>query len=278
MNWMLSFFICVSFSLHAEIIEIDKIDAVRPYITSQEDLVLFDIDDTLITNPFSLGTPAWRSWVKPKLPKTEGFVLYDGLTLFIAQNAPYKAVEESTPSLIHDLQSQNISVFAFTARGRSQWYTTDIEGVDLFTHQQLKDVGINFKNSFIPDALQLLEPTYFYNGIIFAQHIKKGDLLKHIFKDLHYNPHCIIFVDDKLEQVQSVEAALKDLKIPFIGFWYRHTENLDFNPDVATIQLQHLLFNHLQLSDKEALDLLPAPSLKEIFEKTDLNQLKPSFN
>lgn len=269
--------------LHAEIVEITKIDDIRPYVT-ENCLCLLDIDDTLIDNPFSLGSPPWRSWVKSKLLNyNTNFVLYDALTLFIAQNAPYKTVEPTTATLVADLQSQGHAVFAFTARGRTQWYTTDLEGVDQFTHAQLHHVGIDFKNTQIPAELQSLEDKYFYDGIIFAQHIKKGDLLKHLFKDLNYSPSLIIFVDDKLDQVQSVEAALKEVGIPFIGFWYRRSEidRKNFNPMIANIQLEALLSQREIISDEAALELTkskqndPQAYFKEILEKIDLEQLSP---
>ncbi len=269
--------------LQADIMEITDIDDIRPYV-AEDALYLFDIDDTLIDNPFSLGSPPWRSWVKSKLPNyNTNFVLYDALTLFIAKNAPYKTVEPSTANLIADLQNQGHAVFAFTARGRSQWYTTDIEGVDRFTQEQLHHVGIDFKNTMIPEELQSLEAAYFCDGIIFAQHIKKGDLLKHLFKDLKYIPSLIIFVDDKLDQVQSVEAAVKEAGIPFIGFWYRRSESdrKNFNPTVANIQLEFLLLQEEIINDDAALELVktkqsdPSTYFKEILEKIDIERLSP---
>lgn len=263
------FSICISFFsyVHADILEIDHLNDVRSYITHQEDLVLIDIDDTLITNPISLGNPAWRSWIKSKIPKyNPGFVVYDALTLFIAKHIPYRPVEDSTAQLISDLQVSGIPVFAFTARGRSQWYTTDIEGVDQFTHEQLNQVGIDFRRTAIPKELQHLEPTYFYNGIIFAQHIKKGDLLKHLLKDLNFHPTCIIFIDDKLDQVQSVENVVKELGLPFIGFWYRGVEaNISkFKPMIANIQLEALLLKNEIISDDTAHEILSASFGKKI--------------
>lgn len=268
--------------LQAEIIEIDQIDAVRPYIT-ENTLCLFDIDDTLIDNPIQLGSSPWRSWVKPKILNDHtDFVLYDILTLYIAQNTSYKMVESSTAQLITDLQANETTVFAFTARGRSQWYTTDIEGIDQFTHKQLNAVGIDFSKTRIPEELQFLESTYFYDGIIFAQHIKKGDLLKHLFKDLKYTPSLIIFIDDKLDQVKSVEAVAAEVGIPCLGFWYRRSEidRASFNPMVANIQLEALLLKGEVINDEMAMDLAkeksnedPQVYLKEILEKIDIKLL-----
>lgn len=271
--------------LHADIKEITQLDDIRPYIV-KNGLYLFDIDDTLIDNPFSLGAPPWRAWVKPKLPKdATPFVLFDGLSLYIAKHASYKPVEPTTPALIEDLQKGGNAAFAFTARGRSQWYTTDIPGVDEFTEEQLRGAGIDFSKTEVPPELQALEAAYFYNGIIFAQHIKKGDLLKHLFKDLNYQPDLIVFVDDKLDQVQSVEAALKGSGIPFMGFWYRRSEvdRANFNPMVANVQLEHLLTSGEIVPDDKALELSksiqesPEAYLKQILNSVNLEMLTPQI-
>jgi FMN phosphatase YigB (HAD superfamily) len=285
-KFILTVSIFITSFLQAEIIEISQIDAVRLYVIENA-LCLFDIDDTLIDNPFSLGSPPWRNWVKSKIPNfSTNFAVYDALTLFIAKNAPYKTVEPSTAHLITELIDQGHAVLAFTSRGRTQWSTTDIEGVDRFTHEQLNHAGIDFKNAKIPEKLKALDDKYFNDGIIFASHIKKGDLFKHLFKDLNYTPPLILFVDDNLEQMQSVEAAAKEVGIPFIGFWYRRSaiDRKDFNPMVANIQLEALLLKGEIISDEAAKDLSQAGQnddpeiyLKEIFEKIDIEQLTPTI-
>ena len=164
---ILCFFVFFS-SLHADIVEIERIDEMRPYVIGNNVLCLFDIDDTLIDNPFDLGSPPWRNWVRKTLPQHPDFVLFDALTLYIAKNAPYKAVEPTTARLISDLQESGVTAFGFTARGRSEWYTTKLEGVDRYTHQQLEHVGIDFKRTPMPEELKSLASAYFFNGIIFA--------------------------------------------------------------------------------------------------------------
>ncbi len=283
---ILSAAIFLSAVVQAEIIEIQHIDEVRPYI-KENTLCLFDIDDTLIDNPFSLGGSPWRNWVKAKLPKYNvNFVLYDALTQYIAKMAPYKSVEDGTVKLINDLQEQGTAVFAFTARGRTQWYTTDMDNVDRFTHYQLNTVGIDFNLTQIPEELRALESAYFYKGIIFAQHIAKGDLLKHLFKDLHYSPPLIVFVDDKLEQVQSVEKVIGECGIPVIGFWYRRSEldRANFNPTIANIQLDYLLQTGEIVSDEHAAQLAkdlnadePQKYLKDILDRIDVYSLTPNL-
>lgn len=270
--------------LQAEIIEVTQINAVEAKITPNT-LCLFDVDDTLIQNPFNLGRSAWRNWAKSATsPNQFEFPLYDALTLYIAKKAPYVPVENTTAKLISDLQKRGIPVFAFTARGRSEWYTTEIKGVDEFTHQQLIQAGINFKETQVPKELLSLEPTYFYEGIIFASHIKKGVLLKHLLKDLNYQPDQIVFIDDKLDQVQSVEAALSDSGIPFYGFWYKSSQP-NFNPLAAAVQLEFLSHNHQILSDEEANEIAQTKQdldlkayFKEIIDSIDPNELLPTIH
>lgn len=256
--------------LQAEIIEVTHIDEIRPYVT-QEALCLFDIDDTLICNPFSLGAPQWRSWVKPKLPKHADFVLYDALTLAIAKKAPYIAVEPTTAKLITDLQKEEIAVLGFTARGRSEWYSTTVEGVDRFTKAQLKQAGIDFSQT--SEIFNSLNPIYYCSGIIFAKHTAKGELFSQLFQELSSFP-LILFVDDKLENVQSMQAALKD-KIPFVGIWYHRAETA-FDPLVATVQLEYLLEKSEILNDEQAQALVLPGRDPEVYLKEIIKQLDPA--
>src|SRR5262249_21251501 len=135
--------------------------------------------------------------------------------------------------------------------------------------------------------LQNLDRAHFYQGIIFAKHIAKGELLKRLFQDLDYAPSLILFVDDKREQVESVEAALKDSNIPFVGFWYKRSalDRADFNPIVANIQLEALLLNGEVFSDKEAKklaqskkDVNPETYLKNILQALDLQEIAPTID
>ena len=130
-KFILAILVSLATFLSAEIIEIDRLEKISPYI-SENAICLLDIDDTLIDNPTSLGTPRWRSWIRPKLTNYRPD-LFDDLTLFIAKKAPYKTVEATTVQFVADLQNRGVTVLAFTARGRTEWYTTDIEGLDLFT-------------------------------------------------------------------------------------------------------------------------------------------------
>ncbi len=283
---MMSFFILICAHGQAEIHTISLIEDMRSYVTDNDSLVLFDVDDTLIASPTSLGGIAWRPWARSKLPKGgTDFVLYDALTLYIAKKVPYIPVEPAIPRLISDLQQEGVTVLALTSRGRAQWYTTNVAGIDALTIQQLKHVGMDFARTAIPSRLKELKSVDLYEGILFAEHISKGDLLKTLLSDSGYRPAQIIFVDDRFDHIQSVEAAAQELRIPFIGFWYKRAEinASGFDPMVANVQFEGLFLENTIYSEAKAkaiaaglLEVDPVEFFKEIVEKLDLEKLAPA--
>lgn len=281
------FFLIVLFlnALQAEIFEIDNIDDIRPYATDSSGLVLLDIDDTLIAPPFVLGRSGWRVWAKDLLSDIDAsFNVYESLALYIAVKVPYIAVDEAAIKLVADLQAREIPTFAFTARGRTFWYNIHLVGMDRFTEQQLHQAGYDLSKSRIPHGLRFPE-AFFYNGIIFTEYkVKKGDFFIKLFKNQSYLPSYIVFVDDKLDQVKSVEKAAKELNIPFYGFWYKASDNesLKLNPMIGNIELEELLLNHTIVTDMQAREKLqeleegdPVDYLETIMDSIDLNILAP---
>lgn len=274
-------------ALKAEIFEIDNIDDIRPYAADPSGLVLLDIDDTLIAPPFVLGRSGWRVWAKDALTDLAApFDVYEALTLYIAVRAPYVPIEEAAVKLVADLQARNVPTFAFTARGRTYWYHIHLLGIDRFSEQQLHQAGYDFRKSHPPKGLNIPEES-FYNGIIFTEYkVKKGDFLMKLFKSSSYRPSHIVFVDDKLDQVKSVEKAAEALHIPFYGFWYKASENeaKHLNPMLANIELEALLLKDSLISDQTARLTLhqieacdPYDYLEKIMDEVDLNLLTPEI-
>ena len=63
-----------------------------------------------------------------------------------------------------------------------------------------------------------------------------------------------MFIDDKIDSLQTVDAAMEEMGIPFQGFAYNKTakDHKDFDPMIANIQMEWLVFNQKLLSDEEA--------------------------
>lgn len=250
------FLVCTSL-LTAEIREIDSIEDILPEVT-HETLVLLDIDDTLIEMPVMLGSEAWRRYVRSvlKTVKTpeEATEIHDKISYFISKRIPYVAIEKTAHGCFEEFQSKQISVFGFTARGKKHWYDMPSSDGEELTILHLKQAGFDLHslNTHINKSL-VVHPSY-GQGVFFAYPLEdKGELILELFAQADFRPSKVIFVDDKMKNVHSVNQALEQLKIPSVCFCYRHVALYrPFDPMVAHIQLEKLFFENKILSNDEA--------------------------
>lgn len=270
-----SFLFIGSTQLSATIVEIQQMDQILPAV-EENTLLLFNISEVVLDSSIDLGTSPWRKYVKniaAKWNKAVNCNVHDELTLFAARNIPPKAVEEITPQIIANYQNQGLPVLAFTSRGRTEWYSTEVPGVDQLTEDLLHRLNVNFEASKLPAQWQNIKEgafaPYFHHGIIYANHMDKGEFLKQLLTETGYMPAKIVFVDDKRDSLETVENALKDLGVPFVGFWYPRTakDHRDFSPMIAHIQLQSLIFENRVLSNAEA-----AAIMKESYAGVDADK------
>lgn len=123
------------------------------------------------------------------------------------------------------------------------------------TTDQLNSVGVNFNNHSLEKIYPYLalESEYF-SGTFFCNIEPKGNFLTHLFKDAPEIPQKVVFIDDKLSQVESVSNALTSLGISHESYCYlaTNTKAQNFNPLIANIQLYHFLKSNEVLSDDEA--------------------------
>jgi hypothetical protein len=79
-------------------------------------------------------------------------------------------------------------------------------------------------------------------------------------------------VDDCSDFIDSIESALEEEKIPFVGFHYRHIDQFSaaLDPFIGNIQLRELLLHDRYISDEEA------ASMKKVLLKQD-PKLTPDF-
>lgn len=239
--------------LEGVIHQLTTIEEVKPEVTPGT-LVLLNVAEVLTDSQISLGTQAWRKFVRTRVDPH----LHDELTLYVFQKVPSKAVEPMTASLIRSWQSQGVPVLAFTSRGRHEWYQTQVPHIDLITEKALNSIGIDFSRTELPYKLAYLEDClscYYYHGIIYATNNReKGDVLAFILKETRYRPDKVVAIDDKRESLETIEAALKPFDIPFVGYVYSRTadDHRDFDPMIANIQLNRLILTGQILTDLEA--------------------------
>lgn len=269
-------FLFLIFTLNAEILETTCLNDITPYI-DEETWVLIDIDDTLIDSSLVVGNRPFRSFMKSVLKDQKdasGQKLYDIISLILINKAPLATLESNTASFIKDLQNQDININAFTARGRQEWYTTHVANNDALTVKQLASVDIQFQNPRF-----LAENDSLFSGVLFASHLAKGEFLRQLIESLENKPSRIIFIDDKMDQVTSVEKALHGSDIKTFSVWYKATEmkDKDYDVYVGLAQLRALFIDNKVISREEAERNLdksdPKAQLEKIIEESDLKTL-----
>lgn len=238
MQTKLSILILFLFS-HASaiIVESDKLATVLDYINSPNTLVIFDIDNTLAHPTEELSSDEWFC----HLVNTKISAGHDEITsVYYALPAAYYAqfnvqlepTEENIPDLIKQLTDQGVAVMALSTRS-------------LFiaerTLEQLDNINIHF---FAPDVdprdlvLPMKYPCFYKDGILFTGNNDKGDALECFFNIMNYHPDTIIFVDDKMKYLLSVEKAFKKHNIAFYGIRYSGCDERVKNFDMRKAEKQ----------------------------------------
>lgn len=222
----------------------------------EKTLFLLDLDDTVFDFPNMVGSRSWRRYIGQAAKNIDDSRnWHDVLSLFLTKNYPVKTVEPMTSDFVKNLQEKGYVVCGFTSRERKFWYDTPQEGVDAMTTDQLNSVGINFNNN----SLEITYPyvavdSEYFSGTFFCNIEPKGNFLIHLFKDAPELPPKVVFIDDKLSQVESVAAALTTLGISYESYCYLATNAKaeTFDSLIANIQLYHFCKSKEILSDEEA--------------------------
>lgn len=196
---------------------------LKPSDYNKDTLVIFDIDNTIARPPTDLGSDQWFYALWNKLvglgySEQEIIDLLVPLQTYIEQYTRLVPVEPQTVQIINDLHAKGITVIALTTRSVQRHHTT-VELLDqlgvLFTPTTPHEFPIPY-----PDG----KCGFFADGIIFSGQCDKGELLTLWLKRMGHQPKKIIFIDDKMKNIQSVEKALHKLNYPVIGIRYGYLD------------------------------------------------------
>ncbi len=140
-------------------------------------------------------------------------------------------VDAKTPHLLMLLKERKIPTIALTANLTGPFaHVPRLENEKI---NRLKTLGIDFSHCFAQDFIFEDLPTYrnhstvFTNGILFtnAPTVTKGQALLAFLKKTSFMPKKVIFVDDRLDNVKSVEEALRGQNIPCDGLHFLGTND-----------------------------------------------------
>lgn len=245
-------FLIVVFSFcYGQIIEVKTIKEVTKKLKNY-DLILFDLDNTIMEPTQQLGSDQWF-YHHMKQYEMDGLDLQKALdrTLDdwheIQAITKVKLVEKTIKNLIDNLQNKNVFVMGLTTRG--------VE-LSIPTIKQLDSLNIDLLKTAPKKDKLYFDKGYFYNrGILFANGMNKGKALKHFFKKIGFSPKSIIFIDDKEKHLIEVQNYCSGLKIKFLGFRYGYLDKKIKCFDKTICDIQHKNIKNI-LSDKEAKKML----------------------
>lgn len=209
---VLLIFSFIFFNINSVIIESDSFDIIKEHISPQT-IVVMDLDHTVIENKVDLDTwiPLNIQALKEKGLPVDEAVFYSLSLYYNLQNFVGASSIGGSAEVISFLQVKNIPVIALTNRSKP---------ILDKTIEQLTSIGIDFtKTALYKDDLNvcLNYVGKYSNGIIFCGSNDKGKTLFKFFDSINYKPKKIIFIDDKLKYVESVEKSSKKLDIEYVG-------------------------------------------------------------
>ena len=220
-------------------------------------LVVFDIDDTLLTATEFFGSDKWYDWQRGRALSPDGqplvtddadkvSCLFDtlGITYEIATN---RATQDNMAELVNQLDND---LLLLTARSGNYRAATMREltrnGID-FSEQALtpKDVGYHY--DFTNDGRTATMS--YVDGVFMVQGMDKGILLLDLLARVGQTYDAVVFVDDKTHNIENMARALKNANIDYYGFHYTKIDKTVSQQEVqhaqnAASDLTKLLKHH----------------------------------
>jgi Protein of unknown function (DUF2608) len=213
-----------------------RVDQFRCKNEAKSICIVYDMDNTLLTNEPNLSSDAWGRWQRSLsesdkdkathwIPNANPLALEGALRYF----ATYTPVEPDTVTIVNALQSKYPSM-VLTSRSFDGYYSA--------TSRELKSNHLDFSknpigyNSFDKKffALNNSKDAFkmYYDGVYYVANDPKGpNLLKFIAYQRHVtrNPQlckAIVFIDDNAENIESVGTSI--VRDAYIGI---HLTKLD---------------------------------------------------
>ena len=208
-------------------------------------LVVFDCDEVLITPTDTLFSPANESnykktikYLTQKMNPSEA----DDVLIDLRKQYKFVLVDEKLPDIIKNLQKNGTKVLVLTAHWTGKFH--GIEQVEDLRKNELASFDFDFKKSWndidkivfheLPATLpvhNLIRYPIFEDGIIFSCNLEKGVVLQKFFNRIPQKFDKIIFVDDKMKNIKSIEKFCKTNGVR--GYCVQYKKAEAYNKDAA---------------------------------------------
>lgn len=223
----------------------DAAESFSARFQPEEVLVIFDLDNTLLTMDSALGSVAWYDWQAEMAdkPGCQPGELNDrfaaqGLLYFLGSMRP---VQPDTADIVAGLQRAGHPVLVLTARGPDYYLETlrELTRNDLiFTPLRASLRGQNA----LTYALQ--RPVRYQQGVLMVAGQNKGEMLLDLYARLKLAlPQAVVMADDSRDNLEDMQTSLKQAGIPGQLFRYGLADDkaAAFDPINAAAQWRQLL-------------------------------------
>lgn len=257
-----SSFLAVS-TIHADIVEIDKIESISDYLR-KDTLVLLNVGDTLFSPSSMLSDNQWREYFVERVNEVAktpeaAKVIVDEVKALIVEKIPKTTPESATAAFVSNLQREKIPVLGFSKRC---FATTYAPRNDLITYNQLLNLDIDLvKTLSYYHAKEYQNDAHaFKYGMIFTNKNPIGPAVLEFLANNNLAPAHIIVVGDELIDLEEAELSLNSVNITSQGLRYSHIDQRKnaFDKDLGTIEFFAFYNDGKLLSDEEALQIKKA--------------------
>lgn len=181
----------------------------------KDTLIIFDIDNTILTSSKDLGGDVWYQWQTGKLDikaskEQKVTNLYGDAIYLLYTLLPMNLIDEKIPSLIEKWQNES-TVFALSSRAPENMFSTT---------RELKKYNIDFSKSPLRNKGEKINPVFvekylgrnmaYIDGIALTTGLNKGKVIDYLLEKTKKEYKNIIFIDDSKKNVTNVEKEFTD--------------------------------------------------------------------
>lgn len=202
---------------------------------ADEVLVVFDIDNTILTMEHDLGSDYWFTWQsgmlfsKDKKDKQAckihcvasdfgGMLRVQGQLFALA---PMVLTEKTLPAKIKELQDKGVTVILLTSRGPEFRNSTELALNDNGYNLKASMVGEGYPGTYKPEdpELKKTRSVSYMNGVYMTAGQHKGIMLRALLNKTDEDFDAIVFADDHSKHTKTMTDTFKG-KVDLTTFRY----------------------------------------------------------
>ncbi|MEM5496824.1 DUF2608 domain-containing protein [Paraglaciecola mesophila] len=218
----------------------DAVDKAKT-LDVQSTLLVFDIDDTLLTATEFFGSDKWYDWQRGRALSPTGNViatqdsekvncLFDtlGMVFEIAVNKPTQA---DMATLVNGVSNDVVILTARSGAYRAATMRELARNKLDFSDKSLTspDVGLHYDYTLGGRTANVS----YVEGVFMVQGMNKGVLLLDLLARTGHEYTSVVFVDDKQHNIDNMGEALKAAGVNFYGYHYTRIAKTVTNEEVV---------------------------------------------